>query len=65
LTGFEVAGEDGQFIQAEAKIDGSTVLLRSPEVPMPTAARFGWANSPECHLFNGAGLPASPFTSLK
>ena len=65
LTGFEVAGEDGQFVPAEARIAGSSVLLSSPAVPVPTAARYGWANSPECHLFNGAGLPASPFTSLK
>ena len=65
LTGFEVAGEDGQFAPAEAKIDGSTVVLRSATVPMPVTARYGWANSPECHLYNSAGLPASPFTSLK
>jgi len=25
--------------------------------------RYGWANSPQCNLFNGEGLPASPFTS--
>ena len=65
LTGFEVAGADGQFVTAEAKIDENTVLLSSPTVPLPVAARYGWANSPECHLFNSAGLPASPFTSLR
>ncbi len=63
LTGFEIAGRDGQFLPADAKIDGSTVILSSPSVPLPLAARYGWANSPECHLYNGAGLPASPFTS--
>lgn len=65
LTGFEVAGADGKFVTAEAKIDGDTVLLSSSAVPLPVFARYGWANSPECHLFNGAGLPASPFTSLR
>ncbi len=64
LTGFEVAGEDGKFMPAEARIDGETVVLSSPAVPLPVAARYGWANSPECYLFNGAGLPASPFTSV-
>jgi sialate O-acetylesterase len=65
LTGFEVAGADAQFVPAEAKIDGSTVVLSSPSVPLPIAARYGWANSPECNLFNSVGLPASPFTSTK
>jgi sialate O-acetylesterase len=65
LTGFEVAGADGQFVTADAKIDGDTVVLNSTAIPLPVAARFGWANSPECNLYNGAGLPASPFASQK
>ena len=65
VTGFEVAGEDDHFVPAEAKIDGNTVVLSTASVPLPTAARYGWANSPECHLYNGAGLPASPFTTQK
>jgi sialate O-acetylesterase len=65
LTGFEVAGEDGKFFPAEAKFDGNTVVLSSSEVALPEAARYGWGNSPECHLYNRGGLPASPFTSLK
>ena len=65
LTGFEVAGADGQFAPAEAKIDGDTIVLSNASIPLPVAARYGWANSPECHLFNGAGLPASPFTSQR
>lgn len=65
LTGFEVAGEDGKFFPAEAKLDGNTVILSSSEVALPVAARYGWGNSPECHLYNRGGLPASPFTSLK
>ncbi len=65
LTGFEVAGSDGVFAPAEAKIEGQTVVLTSAAVARPVAARYGWANSPECHLYNGAGLPASPFTSVR
>lgn len=65
LTGFEVAGPDGVFVPAEARIDGKTVLLSSPSVASPTAGRYGWANSPECHLYNSAGLPASPFTTAQ
>lgn len=65
LTGFEVAGRDGKFVPAAARIEGETVVVMSPAVPEPVTVRYGWANSPECNLFNGAGLPASPFTSAK
>ena len=64
VTGFEVAGADGRFARANAKIDGETVLASSPDVANPVAVRYGWANSPQCDLFNGEGLPASPFTSV-
>jgi len=65
LTGFEIAGEDGVFSPAAAEMDGNTIVLSSPGVAEPVAARYGWANSPECHLYNSAGLPASPFTSVR
>lgn len=64
LTGFEVAGADEKFVPAAARIDGITVVASSPDVPEPVFIRYGWANSPECNLFNGDGLPASPFTSV-
>jgi sialate O-acetylesterase len=61
LTGFAVAGEDRQWKEAAARIDGSSVILSSPEVPRPVAARYAWQDNPVCNLQNGAGLPASPF----
>jgi sialate O-acetylesterase len=30
-------------------------------VPDPAAARYAWADNPDCNLINAAGLPASPF----
>jgi sialate O-acetylesterase len=64
VTGFEVAGADGKFSPATAKIEGETVLAASPDVASPIFVRYGWANSPQCNLFNGETLPASPFTSI-
>jgi sialate O-acetylesterase len=64
-TGFEVAGADGKFSPAVARIDGSTIVASSPDVAEPVLVRYGWENSPQCNLFNGEGLPASPFTSVK
>ncbi len=63
LTGFEIAGADGKFVPATATIDGNTVVVTSSDVAAPAYVRYGWANSPQCNLFNGEGLPASPFRS--
>lgn len=65
VTGFEVAGRDGKFVPATATIDGDTIVATSPAVTEPIYVRYGWANSPQCSLVNGEGLPASPFTSEK
>ncbi|MEO7414964.1 MAG: sialate O-acetylesterase [Opitutaceae bacterium] len=62
LKTFEVAGPDGKYFPANAKIEGKTLLLRSPEVPAPIAARYAWSNYPEgANLSNSSGLPAAPF----
>ncbi len=61
LEGFVISGPDRIFHPAEARIDGPTVVLTSPAVPEPEAARYGWADDPVNTLRNAAGLPASPF----
>jgi sialate O-acetylesterase len=61
LKGFAVAGADGRFVWAEAAIEGEEVVIWSPLVKRPVAVRYGWADNPECNLYNRAGLPASPF----
>lgn len=61
LLGFTIAGEDKKFHNAEARIEGETVIVTSPQVEAPVAVRYGWANFPVVNLFNKAGLPASPF----
>ncbi|SDM30847.1 sialate O-acetylesterase [Catalinimonas alkaloidigena] len=61
LTHFEVAGEDRDFVPAQAKIDGNTVVVRASGVKKPVAVRFAWSNTAEPNLFNTDGLPASAF----
>jgi sialate O-acetylesterase len=61
LTGFTIAGKDGNFVKAEATIIENTVVVRSPEVPEPATVRYGWAAYPVCNLYSAEGLPASPF----
>jgi sialate O-acetylesterase len=61
LKGFAIAGTDHIFHWAEARIEGDTVIVSSPEVKAPVAVRYAWAGSPDCNLYNKEGLPASPF----
>jgi sialate O-acetylesterase len=61
LQGFAVAGADGVFRWAEARIEGATVILRREGTGKPVAARYAWADFPVGNLFNREGLPAAPF----
>jgi sialate O-acetylesterase len=62
LKTFVIAGSDGKFVPADATIDGDTVVVSSPSVSSPAAARYAWENYPDgCNLYNAAGLPAPPF----
>lgn len=61
LKGFVICGEERAWKPAEVKIDGDKLFISSPEVPKPVAVRYAWAEVPVVSLWNGAGLPASPF----
>lgn len=61
LKGFAIAGPDHVFHWADAEIIKNEVIVSSPKVPFPVAVRYAWADNPECNLYNGADLPASPF----
>jgi len=61
LAGFEVAAADGKYVAADAKIEGTSIIVSSPTVPEPVSVRYAWAPNPTCNLYNREGLPASPF----
>jgi sialate O-acetylesterase len=62
LKGFAMAGADGVYKPAQARIDGKQVIVWSDEIEQPVNVRYAWANNPEgANLYNRAGLPASPF----
>jgi sialate O-acetylesterase len=63
LQGFELAGPDHHFLNAKARIIGSSVLVINSQIENPKFVRYAWSNAPVVRLFNSAGLPASPFTS--
>jgi len=58
---FSVAGKDRKWHWADARIEGDAVVVSSPVVREPQAARYAWQANPAATLYNGAGLPAVPF----
>jgi len=60
-AGFEIAGPDGAFHEAEAKVDGESLIVSRVGTSDPRAVRYAWKAAPETTLFNKDGLPASPF----
>lgn len=63
LEHFELAGADGVFYPAKARIKNNTIELTAKQVKAPEKVRYGWGNTILADLFNDAGLPASSFTT--
>ncbi|WP_420455539.1 sialate O-acetylesterase [Rubrivirga sp.] len=62
LGGFALAGSDGRWHDADARIEGDRVVASTPAVRTPVAVRYAWANNPvAATLVNAEGLPAAPF----
>jgi len=61
LSWFQVLDKEAGWTDAEAKIDGETVVVSSPKVAKPVSVRFAWHKLAEPNLSNGAGLPAATF----
>lgn len=62
LKGFAIAGADGKFEWAKAKIENNKVVVWNDTVREPVMVRYAWRNNPEeANLKNKSGLPASPF----
>ncbi len=63
VRSFEVAEHKGLFFPAKAEIKGNSIRLRSPQVANPRYVRYAWQPFTNGNLVNGAGLPASTFTT--
>ena len=61
LKGFTIAGPDRVFYPAEAMVQNGKIIVSSPKVSVPLAARYGWADNPDCNLYGEYGLPVAPF----
>ncbi|APZ46660.1 sialate O-acetylesterase [Polaribacter reichenbachii] len=62
ISEFAIAGDDKEFVWAQAKIEGDKLIVWSDEVLNPKYIRYAWANNPyNPNFYNKEGLPASPF----
>jgi len=63
LLEFEIAGDNKNYVPAEAMVVGNKVHIFSSSIPKPIYARYAWKDSSPASLFNKEGLPASSFTT--
>ena len=64
LHEFEVAGEDGKFVNAEATASGNRITILSPLTshPSPLTIRYAWKDNPlKANVRSLSGLPMSSF----
>ncbi len=62
IRGFQIAGNDRVFRDADARLAGDEIVVSSPDIARPEAVRYAWINNPQgLVLVNAAGLPLAPF----
>ena len=65
ITGFKIAGEAREFIDAKVRIAGDEIILSNENISNPLAVRYAFEADPVCNLFNSEGLPVEPFRTDK
>lgn len=62
LYEFAIAGEDKEFVWAQAKIEGNEIVVWQDDIKKPIAVRYAWSDNPDkANLYNKEGLPTCPF----
>lgn len=66
VEGMKIAGPDGVFVKAKVTINSKNQLVvSSPEVKIPIAARYCFDDATIGNLFNKEGYPVAPFQTEK
>lgn len=65
LRGFTMAGADRKWYVATAHTEGNDIVVSCPQVSVPLAVRYGWADNPTCTLRTASGLHVAPFRTDK
>jgi len=58
---FEVSDKNGSIYEVQGDIDKNNVVISCSEIKEPLQVRYAWSDNPVAFLYNGYGLPASPF----
>jgi sialate O-acetylesterase len=64
LTGFEIAGSDGSFIPARARIVGENIVELQSDQQIQQV-RYAYSGFPLCNLYKSEGLPSRPLMVLR
>lgn len=59
--GFEVAGEDGNYVPAAVEIRGDRIHVSADGVASPVYARYLWTNYGDVAVYGVSGIPLAPF----
>jgi sialate O-acetylesterase len=58
-----IAGSDGTFYPADAKIDRNRLILSHPDIPQPRQIRYLYSSDAVANLYSESGLPVFPFSA--
>lgn len=61
IRGVTIAGNDGNFVPANARIKENRLIVSSPKIKQPIAVRYCFDDATVGNLFNAEGLPVAPF----
>lgn len=59
--GFQICGQDGVYVYADASVLGGAVQLKSQQVPQPVCARYAFTNWTNGNVYQENGIPLPPF----
>jgi sialate O-acetylesterase len=60
-SAFWITDKTKTWTKADAKIDGTSVVLSSTKIKNPRYVRYAFSGKPSVNLVNASGLPAYPF----
>lgn len=61
ITGLQVAGEDGVFVEGKAEIKDNVLIVSSPRIKLPVSVYYCFDDATIGNLYNKEGLPVAPF----
>ena len=58
---FAVSDANGKWTWADARIDGTDIVVSCKSLKTPVEIQYGWQSNPSVPLYNTEGLPMVPF----